>query len=361
MTQKDIAYIRLVSQQLAATKFKNPKQLVSWMGAMQAQDYNMAKWAVGVRLPNVTDNIVQKALDRGTIIRTHLLRPTWHFAAAEDVHWMLSLSSPQIKRIVKSEHKRTELTSKIFSKSFSIIGNALQGHKHLPREEIKTLLQQSKIAVNETRFLHIMLMAEMEGIVCNGAMKGGKQTYALLDERVHKKKEFSRDEALALLATKYFSSHCPATLQDFVWWSGLLVADAKHALEMVKHKFISETINGKTYWFANSFFTAKVIEPSLYLLPSYDEYFISYTDRTASLKQKHHSRSFTSNGIFRPVILLNGQGVGIWKRTADKDKLRIEADFFSVSAKKTAKAFLKNEAERLRCFMGMKTMVLREK
>ena len=328
MNSKNILNIRLITQQIEATKFRTPKEIVSWMGAMQAQDYNMAKWAIGLRLPGTTDGTIEDAFNKGEILRTHVLRPTWHFVAAEDIYWMLELTSPQMNSLLKSRQKQLELTKTIFAKSNSIIEKAVSGRKHVTREELMTLLKKAKITITSERSYHLMYQAELNGIVCSGNMKGKNQTYALLEERIKKAKQIPREEALAKLADRYFTSHCPATLEDFTWWSGLNITDARHALEMIKKSLISETIKSKTYWFTNSFSIPAKSKSSLYLLPAFDEFFISYKDRTAAFQPEHHTKAFTNNGIFHPVILMNGKAIGLWKRNIQKDKVILEAAFF---------------------------------
>ena len=206
MKLSDVANIRLTNQHVAATKFKKAKDIVHWMGAMQAQDYAMAKWAVGVRLPDSTDTVIESAIDKGEIIRTHVLRPTWHFVSSGDIYWMLALTAPHIKASLKSRHKELELTETIISKSHTIIEKALAGGKHATREELITKFEKADIATDNNRASHIFLRAELDGIICSGATKNKKQTYALLEERVPKTKSLNRDEALTALAEKYFSS-----------------------------------------------------------------------------------------------------------------------------------------------------------
>ena len=328
MKLADIANIRLLTQQVVDTKFKSPKDLVVWMGAMQAQDYYMAKWAIGVRLPDSTDKQVQTAIDKGQIIRTHLLRPTWHFVSPEDIHWMLELTAPQIRAFAKSRDKELDLTEKIYTKSNTIIQKALRDGKHLTREELMAELAKVKIATDNNRSSHLLLRAELEGIICSGAARGKNRTYALLENVVPKIKTLSKDEALAKLAKKYFSSHCPATLQDFIWWSGLSVANAKHAFEIIKPAFISETIGSQIYWLSNSFSIPAAANKSCYLLPAYDEFMISYKDRSAALNFEDQKKSISGNGIFKPVIVINGQITGLWKRTIKNEKVIVETEFF---------------------------------
>jgi len=357
MNLRNIATIRLESQQIAGTTFKTPKEIVRWMGAMQAQDFYMAKWAVGIRLPTSTDRIVQQAIDSHEILRTHLLRPTWHFVSADDIYWMLELSAPQVKALMKSGNKSLELTNSVFKKSNSIIERALEGNKHLTREELMTILQQAKINTDSIRSAYLMMQAELDKIVCSGITKDKKQTYTLLSERVKKSKTLHKEEALAQLAQRYFTSHCPATVQDFRWWSGLPAADARQALELVKKNFISEIIGTQTYWLTNSFSSSKKEEASLYLLPAYDEFTISYKDRTASLQAEHHARSISINGIFKPTIVINGEVKGLWKRTFKGEKVSIETNFLK-SPQKGLKKSIEKAAVSFGNFLEKKTEVI---
>lgn len=328
MNLTDIANNRLINQQIVDTRFETARDLVGWMGAMQAQDYAMAKWAVGVRLPNATDQMIETAVSNGEIIRTHLLRPTWHFVTADNIYWMLELTAPQIKSALKSRHQELELSPAVLTKSNSIIEKALRDQKHLTRTELIAELEKANIATDKNRASHLFMCAESDGIICSGTVKGNKQTYALLAERVPLTQSLTKEEALAKLAEIYFTSHGPATLHDFAWWSGLLVNDAKHALEMVKSRFISETIDAQTYWFTHLAPTSRTGEDFVTLLPAFDEFIISYRDRTASLPFTDFSKAVSNNGIFRPIIVVNGQVIGIWKRTLKKDQVIVEPTFF---------------------------------
>lgn len=328
MTLQNIAVIRLASQQIVSTTFKTPKDIVDWMGAMQAQDYAMAKWGIGMRLPQSTRQDVEKAIDTGKIIRTHVLRPTWHFVSPEDIYWMLELTAPRLKRSMRSRDKELGLTETLYTKSNSIIEKALEKDTYLTREELMIKLQKAKIPTHDYRSGHLMFRAELDGIACGGAAKNKKQTYALLSKRVKRTTALNKDEALAKLARRYFSSHCPATLKDFIWWSGLSVKDAQNGLDLVKPHFISEIIGAETYWLSNSFAKFSTSKASAHLLPAFDEFTISYKDRSATLPLGHQKKAFTSNGIFKPVVIVNGEGIGLWKRILKKEKVIIETELF---------------------------------
>jgi hypothetical protein len=347
-----IAHIRLHSQQLAGTNFKSVKDLVGFMGGMQAQDYAMSKWAVGVRLAGVKDADVEQAVAAGEIIRTHVLRPTWHLVSADDIRWMLELSAPQIRTAMQARHRQLELTDAVVLQSNALMERALSGGNHLTREELVAVLDKAGMRTDENRAAHFLLRAELDGVICSGASRGKKQTYALLAERVPKTESPSREEALAKLARKYFSGHCPATLRDFIWWSGLSVTTARHALELVKSDYLPENVDGCTYWLPSSYSLPCNDCKAAFFLPAYDEFLIGYTDRRASLPSDKLYDVVSTNGIFRPVIVINGQVAGLWKRTVKKETVIIETDLFQAPGKAAAKALIKAAAAYGR-FLGM--------
>lgn len=330
MKQSEIARLRLVSQQLVESKFSTPKEIVSWMGAVQAQDYPMAKWAIGARLPSLTDLVVENAIARADILRTHLLRPTWHFVAAEDVYWMLVLSAPQIKAAQSSREQQLGLSEEVFAKSNITIEKALSNGEHLTREELISNLHQAGIATDQNRASHLFVRAELEKIICSGVSRGSKTTYALLSERVTKTTEITRDEALEKLARRYFTSRSPATLQDFTWWSGLPAREASKALELVKSEFERIQVDDQTYWLFHGLNHTPTAHADTHLLPTYDEYILSYSDRGASIPTtlEQHMKQISDRGVFRPIIVVDGQVVGIWKRSLQDEFIRIEIQPF---------------------------------
>jgi hypothetical protein len=359
MHPSDIAQLRLHSQHIAATRLTTAAEVVGWMGAMQAQDYAMSKWAVGLRLPGSTDRLIEQAISAGEVLRTHLLRPTWHLVAAADLAWMLALTAPRIRAGLKSRLRDLGLTDDLLAKCNDLIGNALNDGKHLTRDEIVAELHAAGIATDGNRASHILMQAELSGLVCSGAVRNGKQTYALLAERLPQTPPLTRSEALAALAKRYFTGHGPATLQDFTWWSGLAAGEARKALEMVKADFVSETIATQTYWFSAELQLPQNTADTVHLLPAFDEFLISYTDRRASITMDDHRRAVSSNGIFWPIIVVNGQVVGLWKRAIKKDTVSVEMEFFQ-PASPTQKDLIEIAIREYACFVGnqAKTMAV---
>ena len=319
-----IPNIRLQNQQLLNPLFCQPKELVSWLGAMQAQNYSMVKWAVGTRLKSATIQTVEEALRKGEILRTHVMRPTWHLVAAEDIRWMLKLSARRIKSANDSFAKGydLEITDELYAKSYNLLEKILLRKQSLTKQEIAEHFCCSGILVeaDNHRMTRFMVRAEQEGIVCSGEDKGGKYTYALLEERVPPVPEITKDEALARLARSYFRSHAPAVLQDFIWWSGLPVSEAKQAIYLIESELTAEQWNGQTWYVHEACRTRGKVSGRLHLLPSYDEYLLGYKDRTDVLPKEHYPKAFTNNGLFYPVILHEGQVIGNWSKSAKKRK-----------------------------------------
>jgi hypothetical protein len=348
----DIISFRLHNQQIAATKFKHAKEIVGWMGAMQAQDYPMAKWAIGVRLPHSADTAVQASIDNGEILRTHLLRPTWHFVSAENIAWMLELTAPRIKAAMKFREKWLGLTKATFAKSNRIIEKALTANGQMTREELIAELHKASVRIDGNRASHLLMRAELDGIICSGRMNGKKQTYALLKRRVPKKKTLSRDESLRRLAHIFFSSRAPATVRDFAWWSGLSMIEAKGALEMIKPDFVPEIVDGNTFWHPDSALPP-LRRTSAFLLPAFDEFLIGYNDRSAAIDDGIERKLIHENGIFRPVIVIDGQVSGLWRRTMNEDGLTVETRLFRVHTKKE-RIEIHRAAERFCEFLGVR-------
>lgn len=233
LTKLEIAHRRLFNQQLTQPTFNNPADLVQWLGAVQAQDYAAAKWAVGQRLTGATDALIEQAVAAGAIIRTHILRPTWHFVAPADIRWLLALTAPRVNSLNAHYYRKLELDEAIFRQTNTVLEKALQGGKQLTRPELVAVLRQAGIEAEDLlRFGLIIMRAELDGVICSGARQGNQMTYALLEERVPPAPTLGREEALAEFARRYFTGHGPATLPDFVWWSGLTTTDARAGLKM---------------------------------------------------------------------------------------------------------------------------------
>ena len=330
MTTLDIAHRRLFSQRLLGAKLETPNDVVSWLGAVQAQDYAGAKWALAMRAPGTTDADVEQAFASGAILRTHLLRPTWHFITPADIRWVLSLTAPRVQATNAYMYRKLGLDAAAFRRSNDTLLRALQGGQHLTREELRDVLHAAGVpADGEFRMGYLMMRAELDGILCSGPRRGNQFTYALLDERVPPNAALDREEALASLAHRFFSSRGPATVQDFAKWSGMTATDARKGLEGVKERLDSETADGKTYWFAPSTKrTAKQRAPTAHLLSIYDEYVSGYKDRSAIVSARNGARLIAMGNALTSIVVVNGQITGTWKRRVEKGTAVITIELF---------------------------------
>ena len=322
----DVVSYRLHNQFLSQTDFTDPEQVVKQLGAIQSQDYAGGKWALGLRMRKATDAALDKAFNEGQILRTHILRPTWHFVAPEDIRWMLALSGPRVHVVNGFIYRQQELDRTVIKKSYAVLEKALQGNRQLTRTELGSAFEQTGIKnAQGIRLAYFVMSAELDGIICSGGRRGKQFTYALLEERVPAVKALTREEALVELTRRYFARRGPATLYDFTWWSGLTMADARNGIEALKSQFVSEVIDGNTYWFDNSVSPVKEKSPTAHLLPNYDEYFIGFKDRSAIGEvAKQAGINSDDPSFLAHVIILDGQLVGGWKRTVQKDAVQIQ-------------------------------------
>jgi len=353
MTNLKIAYQRLHNQLITQQTFENAGEVVKWLCAIQAQDFAAAKWALGLRMQNSTDEIIERAFTDGTILRTHILRPTWHFVLPADIRWMLALTAPRIIAASAYYYRTLGLDDTVFKQCNRAMAKALQGGKQLTRAELASVLQQVGIATdNLQRIGQIIMRAELDGIICSGARHGKQFTYALLDERAPQARVLEREESLAELAMRYFTSHGPATLQDFVWWSGLTVADAKVGLEMVASQLSHEVIGGQKFWFSSATSPVKDLPQTVYLLPNFDEYTVGYTDRSAIFDISDAGKFGTPGNVLNPTIVLDGLVVGTWKRTITKQTVTLTPSLFTTLTKAEASALFES-ASRYSVFLDM--------
>ena len=332
MAPPAIALQRLNQQRLSGNPFAIPDEVVASFGAVQAQDYADAKWALGLRMRDGTDEVIERAFAAGTILRTHVMRPTWHFVTPDDIRWLLELTAPRVHAVNAYMYRQLELDDALFSRTNEAIAKALEGGRHLTRAELGAVLAEAGIAADGMRLGYIVTRAELDAVVCSGARRGKQFTYALLDERAPQARRLGRDEALAELTRRYYTGHGPATLHDYVWWSGLTVADAKSGLAMVAADFEEEVIDGRAYWFSACVPPAP--EPSLtaFLLPTYDEFLVGFAGFDEA---RRGGRPVGGPVAFDAALVIDGQVAGSWKRTIKKQAVIIEvAPFAPLSAAK---------------------------
>jgi len=338
MDTAEIIQSRLVNQQIAQSQFRRPEEIVRYMVALQAQEYAMARWAIGLRLPDITDADVEKAFNEGHILRTHIMRPTWHFVAPEDIRWMVALTAPRVNAINAFMYRKCEIDIKTFSRCNDILIKSLEGGKHLTRQALKTELDKEIITGDGVRLSCLMMKAELDGIICSGPRDGKQFTYALMDERVPATKPLSPEESLITLTKRYFTSRGPAQIQDFVMWSGLTVKDARMGISELPDEFIHENFEGKIYIHRPDFLPDSKKLQSTFLMPDYDEYGMSYKDRSAIFSLPPTILKNSKLNIpYNRMIVVDGQIVGSWKRTIKNKELVIETELFKPINKRQQK------------------------
>ncbi|NLR67278.1 winged helix DNA-binding domain-containing protein [Chitinophaga varians] len=348
MNAFDITQLRLQQQCLITPQHSRPGELVAWMGAVQAQDYAAAKWAIGQRLTAATDTLLDDAMGNWEIIRTHVLRPTWHFVAPADLRWMLKLSAPRVKALCAYNDNRWGITKAVITKSQKVLEKLLRNRQQLTRLQIAPALQQAGIVTDEYRLGSLLGHAELDGLICSGPRHGKQFSYVLLEEHVPATAPLSKAESIAALAQRYFHSHGPATLQDFAWWSGLTVIEAKSGLEAVKDQLIAVEADDKTYWTPPVKTTKEKL--SVFLLPAYDEFTVAYKKR--DIQQLHINGNLAPMASLGPVIVADGQITGTWKRTINKKDISLELQPIK-PLKKTHQPALKKAIQQYSAFNGL--------
>ncbi len=334
---------RLANQRLTNGKARRPEDLVAWLGAVQSQDYQGAAWALGLRLPAVTAADVDAAFAAGRLLRTHVLRPTWHFVAADDVHWMLAVTGPRVQAMNAGVGRRLGLEAKTLTRARGLMERALDGGRYLTRAELAAALRAGGIAAAGQALAHLVMHAELTGAICSGPRRGKQFTYALLAERAPRGRRLGRDEGLAALARRYFQSHGPATVHDFAWWSGLTISDARRAIDAAA---VGEQVLAAPPG-------RDRVDGAHYLLPNYDEYLIAYRHRGAVIDPDR----IRNLGVFTAAeyphhVVLDGRLAGSWRREMTAAALTVRVRLFvrPTAAQRTA---LRRQASRYASFLGL--------
>jgi hypothetical protein len=324
MISSDIGVQRLVSQRVVPPTFSDPAEVVRWLGAVQAQDFLGSLWAIGNRMQQATEQTIEQAIAERTIVRTWPMRGTVHFVPAEDARWMVNLLAPRVVSRAQSIYRQVGVDQVVLDRSRDVITRALAGGKQLMRNDLYALLEAEGIATGNMRGLHIIGNLAQEALICFGSRVGKQATFTLLDEFAPQPRTPSREAAIGELVVRYFRSHGPATIHDFMWWSGLTMAEARPGIEAVQSQLLSETIDNKTYWWTEATPSADAHSPTLHLLPPFDEYLVSYKDRSPSLEPENTFVAAPERHL-GSIIVIDGRVVGTWKRTFKKDMVTIAA------------------------------------
>ena len=324
---------RLRNQRLIASELTTAHDIVQWMGAVQSQEYGGAKWAVAQRSGGLTSAALDAELQAGAILRTHVLRPTWHFVTPEDIRWMLAITAPRLRPVMEYGNRQSGLTDVTIGRSLEVIARSLSGGRRLTRSEIGDRLLDAGIKIGDSLgLLRVMLWAEVEGVVCSGGLRGKQHTYALLDEVVPAVGVVDRDAVLPALARRYFASHGPATAHDFAWWAGLSLVDARAAIRSSESALDEAAIGEQTYWFVPYKRASRGdVRPRAHILPNFDEYTVAYRDRRLVLEDPHQTVE-APFALLGNLVIVNGRVLGTWKRVLTKNQVVVTLDLFRVPA-----------------------------
>ena len=314
---------------LATPKAATPEAVVAWLGAVQSQDYGPAKWSVAQRMDaSATDTALDAAFDDGRILRTHVLRPTWHFVTPDDIRWIVGITAPRIEALSAYMLRTTGLDAATRAQSNRVIGAALERREHLTRAELRTELEAAGIPTDGFRAGYLLMHAEITLLVCSGRRRGKEQTYALVEDRAPNARRLTTEEALAELTRRYFTSHGPATVKDFRVWCSLTAADAKRGLAMVGLELESDTFGDLTLWWGPAGRADAVVtdpSPTVHLLQGYDEAIMGYTETKPWIDLSGEAGySVTDRAIYVGVVVVDGQFIGNWKRTIGRDTVTVE-------------------------------------
>ena len=327
MTPSEVLRCRLENQALARAWFRKPEDVVAWFGAVQAQDYLGSLWALGQR-SGATEAEVEAAESRRAIVRTWPMRGTLHFVAAADARWMTQLLAPRvIARNAARIKREVDVDARVIASCRDVVARELEGGRRLERSAIYEALEARRIRTDRSRGLHILGWLAMEGTLCLAGRSGKQHTFTLLEEWIPRSAPLERDAALAELAARYFTSHGPATLEDFTWWTGLTVKDAEAAADAAKPRLAREVIGEREYFRGAGRSAAgrrsrAASMPCVKLLPGFDEYTVAYADRALLLTR---GKRMSPMGLLSPVVVVDGQVAGTWKRSFDKESVKLTA------------------------------------
>jgi hypothetical protein len=332
--------------------FPSPVDAVRWFGAVQAQDYIGAKWALGKRVGRITDVQIDRLFDAGAILRTHVLRPTWHFVHPDDIRWMLELTGPRVRRGLAGRYRQLELDDHVIARAAGVFAAALAGGRHLTRPQLGEVLRAAGIAPDGQRLPHLLSAASLAGVITSGPRRGKQFTFAVLSERAPKAGSLERVEAVAELTRRYFISHGPAQIQDFVWWSGLTAPEARTGIGLAGAALEHQVIDGKEYWFDAAARSMRNSDDVAHLLPNFDEYTVAYRDRAAALHPDRplDLRLFSFGSILSNVVTVGGRVVGSWRRQPARDGLTVEVRL-ATRVSRTEKAAIEEAGRRLGRFL----------
>jgi DNA glycosylase AlkZ-like len=353
MEAGEIARRRIRNTGLVRSSFATVEEIVRWHGAIQAQDYVPTKWSLAQRVPGLTDEAIDEALAAGAMVRTHVLRPTWHLVARDDIRWLLALTGPIVQRGSQRRLRELRLDPKVLARSERVISSALKGGS-MTREEVGAVLKGARIDPDGQRLPYLLMHCELEAVICSAGLRGAQHTYGLLDERVpSERKRFDRDAALIELTRRYLTSHGPAAVQDLGWWASLRATDIRHALDALDDEVRSETVDSVELWMDAGEPSRAPAVRGVHLLPPYDELVVGYRNSRyfGDPRAKQTLAAWKDRTLPNGVVIFDGRVIGLWRRITEARSIRLEFHSFERLDRKRIER-LRAAGRRLGRFVG---------
>jgi hypothetical protein len=345
----DIARWRVRSQRLEAPHAASAAAVVRGLLAVQAENRGQAGWAVASRTVRCDAADLAALLDTGEVIRTHVLRPTWHFVAADDVGWLLDLTAPRVRPTVLRQLTQVHgWTPRRLDRAVTCVVDSLAARPDQTREQLAQMLADFGMAAAGMPLL--LALAELDRLVCSGRRLEGGHTYALYADRVTTATRLDRDQALAELTRRYFTGHGPATERDLAYWATLTLADVRRGLDRSRDRLASFEHDGRTFWHA--------VEPPVpgsdqelggHLLQILDEIYRGYQDSRMVLD----AAGIVPRGreAAAGMALVDAQMVG-WARRTIGPRVRFDISPFRPLSP-AHRAALEDAAARYGRFLGL--------
>ncbi|HLS44392.1 MAG TPA: winged helix DNA-binding domain-containing protein [Ornithinicoccus sp.] len=342
---------RLATQRLASAPLRRASDVVRLLTCVQSQERDHAFWSMALRSRVATLAEVHAEHDRGEFLRTHMLRPTWHLVAPEDLRWILALTSPRVEMGMGARHRQLGLDDPaVLGRALDALGDLLLDGNYLTRAEIGRALAEHGVAISAgERLGHLLLVAELRGLICSGPVKGVHHSYALVDEVVPAAPTLDEDEALQTLARRFFAGHGPASVKDFTRWSSLRISDTRNALDAIGADLERVEVDGEPHWFDPSVPRRTTAERAAYLLPVYDEVVLTYP-RVVFPAPVDHPHAASADPFWAPVVV-DRTDVGLWKRTLSDGRVLVETRL-AASVDHDQRALVRIAAQQMADFYG---------
>jgi len=354
-----VGRLRLASQRLGGNGAASAAELVRWMTGMQAQDLPAALWAVGVRVPGAGIGDVRAAINNGEVVRSWPMRGTLHLVAPEDLRWMLELTAERLTRSIAARHRQLDIAWTDVEKARDLALDRILADGPISRSELFKVFDGGGQPTQGQRGIHLLGSLCRHGWLVLGPLAGNQQLIAAFDEWIPASPALVREEALAGFLLRYFSSHGPATLRDFAWWTQLPLTEVRAAFGHVRHQLVELEFDGTTYWLSPD--VAALLDTglpgarSVHLLPGFDEFVLGYTDRTHVLNPGHADLIVPGgNGVFKRTVVASGKVIGTWALQGTGPRAAVVPELFDGNQQlgPAARAAFARAAKRYLAFLG---------